>query len=149
MGWGEGGVTSAKEAQEKVEEEKEEKVTSKKEVLSFSSVLECPSRCSGTALVSKKCVAAKRLERGARSSLFVKLARVAPIIRGPSSRPPLIKTAFGQKKKSDVVRVQIVFCNGFFFFVHQQHVLALLLLKGSSLTLLVTELVLCLGCSRC
>ena len=47
----------------------------------------------------QKCVAAKRLERGARSSLFVKLARVAPIIRGPSSRPPLIKTAFGQKKK--------------------------------------------------
>ena len=37
----------------KVEEEKEEKVTSKKEVLSFSSVLECPSRCSGSALVSK------------------------------------------------------------------------------------------------
>jgi len=37
----------------KVEEEKEEKVTSKKEVLSSSSVLECPSRCSGSALVSK------------------------------------------------------------------------------------------------
>ena len=42
-----------KEAKEKVDEEKEEKVTSKKEVLSFSSVLECPSRCSGSALVSK------------------------------------------------------------------------------------------------
>ena len=57
MGWGEGwgqsGGTSAKEAKEKVDEEKEEKVTSKKEVLSFSSVLECPSRCSGSALVSK------------------------------------------------------------------------------------------------
>ena len=52
-GWGQSGGTSAKEAKEKVDEEKEEKVTSKKEVLSFSSVLECPSRCSGSALVSK------------------------------------------------------------------------------------------------
>ena len=56
MGWGEGGVKVEglqPRSSGKVEEEKEGKVTSKKEVLSFSSVLECPSRCSGSALVSK------------------------------------------------------------------------------------------------